>query len=176
MELQEAIQFYPSFTQEDIAALTGLPIHTVRRTLLAAGFEVTNKLSKAWQHEILATTENMNVQQAMKMHSTTYVLIYHARYKGPHKEPKVPPDHLDLVQFITENRHKMTQAEMAEAKGVSQSLISKLNPYRHEYGKVPRKTEGEWLAILDYARKNNVQQAANRFGVSRTAIHKRLDK
>ncbi len=176
MKLEEAIKFYPSFTQEDIAALTEQPIHVVRRELASAGFELTNKLTTAWRHEILLTTEGLKQAAAAKMHSTTPSIIYYARYKGEHKGHKEPElDHTELVNFIRANYKKMTQEEMAAAKGVSQSLISRLNPFRRENGEIKRKTEGEWLVILEYARKHkNIQQAAKQFGVSRTAIHKRL--
>ena len=175
MELQEALKFYPSFTQEDIAVLTDLPIHTVRRSLSDAGYELTQKLTQAWRTEILATTEGMAQPQAAKMHSTTPAVIQHARYVGVHKEvTRGTVDHTEVKKFITENRHKLTQIEMAEALGISQSMISSLNPYRRPVGKILRKTPGEWLVILEYAAKHNVQQAAKRYNVSRAAIHKRI--
>jgi predicted DNA-binding protein (UPF0251 family) len=176
MELQEAIKFYPSFTQEDIAVLTGLPIHAVRRSLKDAGHELTQKLTQAWRTEILATAENLPQPQAAKMHSTTPSVIQYARYIGVHKDVvRGTVDHAEVKAFITANRHKMTQAEMAEALGVSQSLVSSLNPYRRPVGAILRKTPGEWVVILQYAEKHNIQQAALKFNVSRTAIHRRIN-
>ena len=175
MELQEALKFYPSFTQEDIASLTGLPIHAVRRSLRDAGQELTQKLTQAWRTEILATTDNLGLKQAAKMHNTTASIIQYARYHGVHKEvERGTVDHAEVKDFITANHKKMTQIEMAEALGISQSLVSSLNPYRRPVGKILRKTPGEWVAILQYAAAHNVQQAAKRYNVSRTAIHKRI--
>lgn len=176
MELQEALKFYPSFSQEDIAVLTELPIHTVRRALLEEGHELTQKLTQAWRTEILVTTDDMGLKQAAKMHNTTVSIISRARYVGVHREiERCTVDHTEVKNFIIANHKKMTQVEMAEALGVSQSLVSSLNPYRRPVGKILRKTPGEWVIILQYAAANNVQQAAKRYNVSRAAIHKRIN-
>jgi predicted DNA-binding protein (UPF0251 family) len=175
MELQEALKFYPSFTQEDIAVLTGLPIHAVRRALKDSDRELTQRLTQPWRTEILATTEGLALPQAAKMHSTLASVIHYARYHGVHKTvERGTVDHAEVKAFIIANHKKMTQIEMAEALGVSQALISQLNPYRQPIGKVLRKTPGEWVVILEYAKKHNILQAAKRYNVSRTAIHKRM--
>jgi predicted DNA-binding protein (UPF0251 family) len=177
MELQEALKFYPSFTQEDIAALTGLPIHAVRRALKDSNQELTQRLTQPWRTEILATAEGMALPQAAKMHSTLPSVIHYARYHGVHKTvERGTVDHAEVKAFIIANHKKMTQMEMAAELEVSQALISQLNPYRRPAGKVLRKTPGEWLVILDYAKKHSILQAAKRYNVSRTAIHKRINK
>lgn len=175
MELQEAIKFYPSFTQEDIAALTQLPIHAIRRALRDDGFELSERLTQAWRHEILATTEGMSEPLAAKMHTTTAAVIHYARYVGVHKDnQRGVLDHAEIKKYIVANRKTMTQEEMASALGISQSMISQLDPYRRPIGSVLRKTPGEWVVILQYAKSNTVQAAAKRYNVSRTAIHRRL--
>ncbi len=177
MELREALKFYPSFTQEDIAVLTGLPIHAVRRSLAEAGHELTQRLTPPWRTEILVTTEGLALPQAAKMHSTLPSVIHYARYHGVHKTvERGVVDHAEVKAFIIANHKRMTQEEMAAELGVSQSLVSQLNPYRRPAGKVLRKTPGEWVVILDYAKKHSILQAAKRYNVSRTAIHKRINK
>lgn len=178
MKLDDALAFYPSFTQEDIALLTGLKIHEVRAALDHLGHDLQTKMTPQWRQEILIECSEMTASAVGKLYRMTGAAVVRARYsKLPSNKPRGRPqvDHTDLKNFIISNPH-MTQVELAAAAGCSQALISMLSPTRKPIGNVQRRTPGEKVAIINYAKANGVSAAARLYGVSRTAIHNWMDK
>jgi|JI7StandDraft_1071085.scaffolds.fasta_scaffold31329_1 hypothetical protein len=174
LQLQDALKFYPSFTQEDIAMLTNLPIAAVRRAIKSNNLELATELTEAWKREIML--EDLNMDQIAKKHLTTANLVHRALFCTL-KEPKNRTvSHQEIINYMVANKGKHTQAELAEKFGVAQSLICKLNPFRQSYGPIKRLTPGEWVPILDYAKNHSIHAASLRFKVSRAAIYRHLEK
>lgn len=175
MKLQDALKFYPSFTQEDISLLTTLPIATVRKAIKEAGMELSNELTEAWKREIML--EDLSKEQIAKKHMVCTKFVHRALYYDitSGTRGKQGASHQEIINYMIANRGKFTQVEIAEHFGVAQSLVAKLNPYKQPYGPIKRRTPGEWQPILDYAKKHSIQAASLLYGVARASIYRRLE-
>lgn len=173
LTISQALAHYPAFTQEDIAMLTDLSIAQVRSELRHAGLALNNTVTDAWRREI--TLEDLTHEKIAKKHNAPLLVIKSAIYGKPAQEQE-QASHQEIINFMVANRGKYTQIELAEKFGVSQALISKLNPFKRAHGPIERKTPGEQLKIVEYAEKHSIQAAALTFGVSRAAIYSWKEK
>lgn len=173
LPLEEALKFYPSFTQEDIALLTNNSIAATRKAIRAAGHALCEELTEPWKREIML--ENLNVEQIAKKHITTVNNVRLALYYPLAKNEVRVVSHQEIINYMVANRGKITQIEIAKKFGVSQALVAKLNPFKQPYGPAKRRTPGEWLPILDYAKKHSIQAASLLYKVSRASIYRRLE-
>ncbi|MGL4219981.1 MAG: hypothetical protein ACRCSS_05035 [Shewanella sp.] len=174
MNLIEALNFYPQFSQEQIAVLAEKPIHVVRKALRNNGHELSDKLTKAWREEIQHYFMEHTVPELADMYVTTQQFITIALYREPPKNvQRQCVDEQAVINFMLADKGKTKQEDIGKRYGISQSRVSQLNPYRRRGVSCPRKTEGEWYEILKYADANTVSAAARLYGVSRTAIIKR---
>lgn len=176
MTLKDALKFYPSFAQEDISMLTGLPISAVRKAIKEAGMDLSNELTEAWKREMML--EDLSKEQIAKKHHTTTNLVHRALYFDINSGQCGRPggaSHQEIINYMVANRGKFTQYEIAAHFGVAQSLVAKLNPYKQPYGPIKRKTPGEWYPIIEYAKKHSIQAAALLYKVSRASIYRRLE-
>jgi predicted DNA-binding protein YlxM (UPF0122 family) len=106
--------------------------------------------------------------------ATTETIIYNA-LKGDFQDytPKLSRNEAirrDLANGIP-------QTVIAEKHGVSQSMVSKLNPNpkcSRKRGK--RLTLGEWRELLSQYPRFTVTELAKMYGVSRAAIYTRLEQ
>lgn len=174
LSLEDALKFYPSFSQEDIAVLSDTPIYLVRQQIKNKRLELKHEPSPLWQTEVML--EDLTMEQIAKKHNTTPHCVKQMLYDKFPSGPREQASHQQIINFMVENRGKYTQVELAERFGCSQSLIAKLNPFKQPIGKIERKSPAEWKVILDYARKHSIQAAALTYKVSRTAIYNRMDK
>lgn len=172
LTIEQALQYYPSFAQEDIAMLADVSIAVVRQELKRAGKELNNTMTAAWRREI--SLEDLTHEKIAKKHNAPLLVIKHAIYGTDPKNPE-PTSHQEIINYMVANRGKHTQLELAEKFGVSQALISKLNPFKRAHGPIERKTPGEQLRIVEYAEKHSIQAAALTFNVSRAAIYRWRD-
>lgn len=173
LTLEQALELYPSITQEDVALLTGCTIAAIRQQIKKIGKELVNAATDAWRDELLL--ENLTQEQMAKKHLTTIAVVKQMIY-GKELKPREVASHQQIINFMVENRGKYTQVEIAERFGVSQALVAKLNPYKKQYGSIERKTPGEQLVIIKYAEAHSIQSAALKYGVSRAAIYRWMEK
>lgn len=173
LTIEQAILHYPAFTQEDIALLTDLSIAQVRSHLKRAGLELCNNVTPEWRREI--SLEDLTHEKIAKKHHAPLLVIKSAIYCEPPKGRK-EVSYQHIINFMLTNKGKHTQLELAEKFGVSQALISKLNPFKRVHGPIERKSPGEQLKIVEYAEKHSIQAAALTFGVSRAAIYRWKEK
>lgn len=173
LTLDKALEFYPAFTQEDIAMLSDSTIAAVRAAIKAAGLQLAHTPSDMWRTEVML--EDLTQLQIAKKHNTELSVIKAMLY-GKDVTPRVVASHQQIINFMAENPGKFTQVELAKKFNVSQSLIAKLNPHKKPVGPIERKTPGERLKIMEHAKKHSIQSAALTFNVSRMAIYRWMEK
>lgn len=173
LTLEQALELYPSITQEDVALLSGCTIAVIRQQIKKVGKELSSTPTDMWRDELLL--ENLTQEQMAKKHHTTIALVKHMVY-GKELKPREVVSHQQIINFMVEHRGKHSQIEIAQKFNVSQALVAKLNPYKKQYGPIERKTPGEKLEIMKYADAHSIHSAALKFGVSRAAIYRWMEK